>query len=74
MHFFHIGSFIVLKFIKRKKLQIYSLFVFLSANFVYDTALIIKILLCHVQKNIFGKTLIRVCTPYLYASFGTFCV
>ena len=28
----------------------------------------------HVQQNIFGKTLIEVCSPHLYASFGTFCV
>ena len=28
----------------------------------------------HVQQNIFGKTLIEVCSPYLYASYGTFCV
>ena len=26
----------------------------------------------HVQQNIFGKTLIEVRTPHLYASFGTF--
>ena len=28
----------------------------------------------HVQQNIFGKTLIEVCSLNLYASFGTFCV
>ena len=28
----------------------------------------------HVQPNIFGKTLIEVCSLHLYASFGTFCV
>ena len=28
----------------------------------------------HVQQNIFGKTLIEVCSLHLYASFGTFCV
>ena len=28
----------------------------------------------HVQQNIFGKTLIEVCSPHLYASYGTFCV
>ena len=28
----------------------------------------------HVQLNIFGKTLIKVCSLHLYASFGTFCV
>ena len=27
----------------------------------------------HVQQNIFGKTLIGVCSPHLYASFDTFC-
>ena len=27
----------------------------------------------HVQQNIFGKTLIKVCIPHLYASFGNFC-
>ena len=26
----------------------------------------------HVQQNIFGKTLIEVCSLHLYASFGTF--
>ena len=26
----------------------------------------------HVQQNIFVKTLIEVCSPHLYASFGTF--
>ena len=26
----------------------------------------------HVQQNIFGKTLTEVCSPHLYASFGTF--
>ena len=28
----------------------------------------------HVQQNIFEKTLIEVCSPHLYASFGNFCV
>ena len=28
----------------------------------------------HVQRNIFGKTLIEVCSLHLYASFGTFCI
>ena len=28
----------------------------------------------YVQKNIFGKSPIKVCTPHLYASFGTFYV
>ena len=28
----------------------------------------------HLQQNIFGKTLIEVCSLHLYASFGTFCV
>ena len=28
----------------------------------------------HVQQNIFGKTLIELCIPHLYASFGTLCV
>ena len=27
----------------------------------------------HVEQNIFEKTPIEVCSPYLYASFGTFC-
>ena len=27
----------------------------------------------HVQQNIFEKALIEVCSPHLYASFGTFC-
>ena len=27
-----------------------------------------------IQQNIFGKTLIEVCSLHLYASFGTFCV
>ena len=27
----------------------------------------------YVQQNIFEKILIEVCSPYLYASFGTFC-
>ena len=28
----------------------------------------------HVQQNIFGKSIIEVCSLHLYASFGTFCV
>ena len=28
----------------------------------------------HVQQNIFEKAVIEVCSPHLYASFGTFCV
>ena len=27
----------------------------------------------YVQQNIFEKTHIEVCIPYIYASFGTFC-
>ena len=27
-----------------------------------------------MQQNIFGKISIEVCSPHLYASFGTFCV
>ena len=27
----------------------------------------------YIQKNFFGKTIIEVCTPCLYASFGTLC-
>ena len=26
----------------------------------------------HLQKNIFGKTIIEICSPHFYASFGTF--
>ena len=35
-----------------------------------------KFLTAHfqVQQNIYDKTAIEVCRPYLYASFGTFCV
>ena len=34
-----------------------------------------KFLTAHfqVQQNIYDKTAIEVCRPYLYASFGTFC-
>ena len=28
----------------------------------------------HVEQNIFQKNLIEICSPHLYASFGTFCV
>ena len=35
-----------------------------GTNFWHPTA--------HVQQNIFGKTLIKFCSPNLYASFGTF--
>ena len=28
----------------------------------------------HVQQTIFGKTIIEVCSPYIYASSGTFYV
>ena len=34
----------------------------------------IRLLSAHVQQNIFGKTLIKVCSSHIYASFGTFCV
>ena len=27
----------------------------------------------HVQQNVFDKTHIEICSPHLYASFGTFC-
>ena len=32
----------------------------------------IRLLSAHVQQNIFGKTLIKVCSSHIYASFGTF--